>query len=155
MTQLFESISELNSLVKSIEDFYHELALSLSLSDCAFDILYAVTELGDGCLQRDICRKMACPKQTVNSAMKRLVQEGLLRMEAGRGREMQIFLTERGRQYLDERFDSVIRLENAAYSAFTKEEWGEYIRLTRKHLGALRQCRKALAADDERRNPCK
>ena len=153
MTRLSESISELNSLVESIGDFYHELALSLNLSDCAFDILYAVVELGDGCLQRDISRMTANPKQTVNSAIKRLVQEGLLRMEAGRGREMQIFLTERGRQYMDERFDSVIRLENAAYSAFTKEEWGEYIRLTRKHLGALRQCRKALAADDERRNP--
>ena len=148
-------IREFNRLYKELDDLYHNLALRQGLSDSASIILYALYLLGDGCLQRDICRKMACPKQTVNSAMKRLVQEGLLRMEAGRGREMQIFLTERGRQYMDERFDSVIRLENAAYSAFTKEEWGEYIRLTRKHLGALRQCRKALAADDERRNPCK
>lgn len=150
MTPLFPELIELDALIHQLTDFYHELAVSLGLSDCAFDILYAMTELGDGCLQRDICRTMACPKQTVNSAMKRLVQSGILRMESGRGREMRIFLTERGQEFMEERFSAVVHIENSSYSSFTSEEWAEYIRLTKKHIDMLHHNRKMLSSSNER-----
>lgn len=150
MTPLVPELIELDTLFHQITDFYHELASSLGLSDCAFDILYALTEFGDGCLQRDICRTMACPKQTVNSAIKRLVQSDILRMESGRGREMRIFLTEHGREFMEEHFSAVVYIENSSYSSFTPEEWSEYIRLTQKHINALHHGRKTLSSSNER-----
>ena len=150
MTPLNPELIELDALIHQLTDFYHELASALGLSDCAFDILYAVTELGDGCLQRDICRTMACPKQTVNSAIKRLVQRDILRMESGRGREMRIFLTDHGREFMEERFSAVVHIENSSYSSFTPEEWAEYIRLTKKHIDVLHRSRKTLSLSNER-----
>ena len=44
---------EFNHLYKELDDLYHEAALNTSLSDSAFDILYGIFMLGDGCLQRD------------------------------------------------------------------------------------------------------
>ena len=138
MTQLFESISELNSLVKSIEDFYHELALSLSLSDCAFDILYAVTELGDGCLQRDICDLSYISKQTINSSIRRLEQDGYLYLQPGRGRDMHICLTPEGRRLVEEKAAPVAAMEERAFSGMPQEDQQALLRLTHAYLARLR-----------------
>ena len=138
MTQLFESISELNSLVKSIEDFYHELALSLSLSDCAFDILYAVVELGDGCLQRDICDLSYISKQTINSSIRRLEQDGYLYLQPGRGRDMHICLTPEGRRLVEEKAAPVAAMEERAFSGMPQEDQQALLRLTHAYLARLR-----------------
>ncbi len=63
---------EYNHLYKEFDDIYHDAALNASLSDSAFDILYGIFELGDGCLQRDICRTSCIPKQTINSAIRKM-----------------------------------------------------------------------------------
>ena len=49
------ALKEFDSLYKMIDDVYHEIALSMHLTDSAFLILYCLLELGDGCSQKDIC----------------------------------------------------------------------------------------------------
>ena len=66
------------------------------MSDSAFSILYAICELGDGCLQKDICRRAFLSKQTVHSSIRNLERDGLLYLEHGRRRDMHIHLTEAG-----------------------------------------------------------
>ena len=51
---------------------YHEIARKLQLSDSALDIFYTIFEIGDNCLQRDICKASCMPKQTVNSSIRKL-----------------------------------------------------------------------------------
>lgn len=48
---------EFNHLYKELDKLYLELAVKAGLSDSAFYIMYAIAELGDGCLQRDISGK--------------------------------------------------------------------------------------------------
>ena len=48
-------VNEFNRLYKEMDDLYHDIALKLGLSDSALTIFYAICELGDGCLQKDIC----------------------------------------------------------------------------------------------------
>ena len=87
---------EYNHLYKEFDDIYHDAALNASLSDSAFDILYGIFELGDGCLQRDICRTSCIPKQTINSAIRKMEANGWIELKPGKGRSMQIFLTDTG-----------------------------------------------------------
>ncbi len=47
------ALKEFDSLYKMIDDVYHEIALSMHLTDFAFLILYCLLELGDGCSQKD------------------------------------------------------------------------------------------------------
>ena len=60
------ALKEFDSLYKMIDDVYHEIALSMDLTDSAFLILYCLLELGDGCSQKDICKLYSISKQTVN-----------------------------------------------------------------------------------------
>ena len=46
------TLKEFDSLYKIIDDVYHEIALSMHLTDSAFLILYCLLELGDGCSQK-------------------------------------------------------------------------------------------------------
>ena len=74
-------VQQFNRLYKELDDLYHEIALAMGLSDSAFAVLYMVGTLGDGCLQRDICREAYVSKQTVNSSMRNLERQGYLYLE--------------------------------------------------------------------------
>lgn len=93
------ALKEFDSLYKMIDDVYHEIALSMHLTDSAFLILYCLLELGDGCSQKDICKLYSISKQTVNSSVKSLEDKGFLLRKAGVGRDIHLFFTEFGREF--------------------------------------------------------
>lgn len=134
-----EFLKQFNRLNKELGDLYHEMSVRLGLSDSVCDILYDIFEVGDGCLQRDICRMSFISKQTVSSAIRKLEREGLIRLIPGRGREMQIFLTEPGRKLMEEKIVPIVNMENAAFLEMTPEESRELLRLTEKYISCLRK----------------
>ena len=69
--------------------------MKLGLSDSAMRILYALCDLGDRCPLQSICRRSGLSKQTVNSAIRKLEQEGILYLEQATARAKQVCLTER------------------------------------------------------------
>lgn len=71
-------LKEYNHIYKEANDIYHEIARKLQLSDSALDIFYTIFEIGDNCLQRDICKASCMPKQTVNSSIRKLQTDGYL-----------------------------------------------------------------------------
>ena len=71
-------LKEFNRIYKKTNEIYHDIALRLGLSDSAFDILYSISELGDGCLQKDICNATCIPKQTIHSSIRQMEKSGYL-----------------------------------------------------------------------------
>ena len=65
--------------------------------------LQAVLVLGDGCTQTQIFKHTLLNKQTVNSSVKKLHQDGLIDFQPGSGREQKIYLTNKGEQIITER----------------------------------------------------
>ena len=88
-----EVLQQFNHFYKELDDLYHEISTATGLSDSAFDVMYVVATLGDGCLQRDICREAFVSKQTVNSSVRNLEKKGFLLLEQ-HGRDKQIYLTD-------------------------------------------------------------
>ena len=131
------ALKEYNHIYKETNRIYHDIALKLKLSDSAFDILYAVCQLGDGCLQRDICSLSATSKQTINSSIRKLEREGHIILKPGKGRQMHIFLTETGMELVKERIFPVIEIENKVFDSLTEEESRELLRLSRKYIEIL------------------
>lgn len=127
-----------NQLYKEMDDLYHEAALSMKLSDSALAVLYTVCELGDGCLQKDICARCYLTKQTVHSSVRKLEQEGLLQLCPGKGRDMHLFFTEKGRILAEQTVFPLSRAEYQALDALTPQEQASLIRLTGKYVSALR-----------------
>ena len=72
-----EYLSRLNNLFKENDEIYRNAAKRVGLPDCAFWIFYILREdsikkEGNILTQSEICSTMYLPKQTVNSAMKKL-----------------------------------------------------------------------------------
>lgn len=64
---------------------YHRLARACGLPDCAFWLLYTLRSEEAPLTQTQLSEQLSLPKQTVNSALKKLVEEGVLRLEAADG----------------------------------------------------------------------
>lgn len=132
-------LKEFNRLNKEIDDLYHDIAFRLDLSDSAFTIFYSILDLGDGCLQKDICNYAFLSKQTISSSINKLVKEGLIYLEPGKGREKHIFLTESGTQLVKEKLEPVLSMEESIFAEMTPEESQELLRIMEKYLVHLRQ----------------
>ncbi len=142
-----DELREFNKIYKEFDDLWHETALNIGLSDSAFDILYSVHCLGDGCLQRDICALSFGRKQTINSAIQKLVKEGMLLMKQGKGREMHIYLTEAGKDFVKQKVEPLVEVENNVWKEMPPEERQELLRLTKEYVDNYRTKIKKLAAD--------
>lgn len=130
--------NDINQLNKAVAELYHDICVQLGISDSVFDIFYAIAALGDGCCQRDICNYAFTSKQTIHSAIHKLEKEGFLRFKSGKGREMLIFLTPSGEQFMAEKIAPVIAMENTVLSQIPPEEIDQLIELTEKCLNSLR-----------------
>ena len=131
-------LKEYNHIYKETNDIYHEIARKLQLSDSALDIFYTFFEMGDNCLQRDICKASCMPKQTVNSSIRKLQTDGYLTLSPGKGRSMHIHLTASGQKLIQEKLVPLIRIENDAFEDMTVEECEQLIHLNAKYNQALR-----------------
>lgn len=131
-------LKEYNHIYKEANDIYHEIARKLQLSDSALDIFYTIFEIGDNCLQRDICKASCLPKQTINSSIRKLQTDGYLTLSPGKGRSMHIHLTPSGQKLIQEKLVPLIRIENDAFEDMTVEECEQLIHLNAKYNQTLR-----------------
>lgn len=140
-------LKEFDSLYKMIDDIYHEVALSLHLTDSAFIILYCLLELGDGCSQKDICKLYSISKQTINSSVKSLENKEFLIRRSGTGRDSHLYFTDLGRKFSEENIGPVFDMENATFAGMSASEREQLLSLTRKYVGLLKENMKQYILD--------
>jgi len=138
---------EFDLLYKEMNDLYHEFAVFNRLSDSAQMVLYAMCELGDGCLQKDICDRCFLTKQTVHSAVRKLEKEGYLTLTAGKGRDMHLSLTSAGKSLAERSVRPLAEAEYRTMNTLSVQEQEEFLRLTRKYTTELRRELDALTSD--------
>ena len=132
-------MKEFNRIFKECNHIYHDIALKLGLSDSGFDILYTLCEIGDGCLQKDICDATMLSKQTIHSSVQKLARDGYLSLQPGKGRDLHIHLTSAGKALMEEKITPAIQTENLAFTDMSKDEQEEFLRLNRKYADSLRR----------------
>lgn len=133
------NLKEYNRIYKEVNEIYHEIAAKFGLSNSAFEILYTICEVGDGCLQRDVCDASFLPKQTVNSSIRKLEQSGCVTLSDGKGRSRHIHLTESGHTLLKETIFPIIEAENDAFTELSQEECELLLKLHGKYIAALKE----------------
>jgi DNA-binding MarR family transcriptional regulator len=142
-------LKEFNRIYKKTNEIYHDIALRLGLSDSAFDILYSISELGDGCLQKDICNTTCIPKQTIHSSIRQMEKSGYLTLSSGKGRSMHITLTDLGKNLLERTIYPVMQMEGEAFHCMTDEECQQMLALFGKYIQALGDAAKNLSIQSE------
>ena len=141
---LLEELRRFNNLIGEMDGVYHEASLKLGLSDSAMRVLYAVCNAGDRCPLRTVCCQSALSKQTVNSAIRKLEEEGVVYLEPAGGRSKDVCLTELGRETVRRKVLPLMKIENEIYASWTREELQSYLELTERFLTALKEKTKGL-----------
>lgn len=85
MKEIFnEHLRAFNAFYKELSHIYHEEALAAGISDSAFEVLYCLSTLEDGCCQKHIAQASFLSKQTINSSIKALEKKGWIELRKGK-----------------------------------------------------------------------
>lgn len=137
--QGLKKLKRYNYLIGETEATYHEIALKLGLSDSAMQILYAICDNGESCLLQEICRSSGLSKQTINSAIRKLEQEGIVYLENVGQKAKNVCLTDSGKEFVQRTALRVIEIENSIFESWREEDVEFYLRLTEQFLVDLRR----------------
>ncbi len=138
-----ENTKRFNYLTSEIDAAYHEAARRLGLSDSAMSILYTICLNGDNCPLSDIVSLSGISKQTINSALRKLEEAGVV--ETRGGKKKQVYLTEAGKTLAQNSARRVLNIENEIFESWTDAELECYIALTEKYLLSFKEKIKELS----------
>ena len=97
--------SEYNRILKENDELYRSAVKTMGLPDCAFWILYTLRESSETLTQSDVCYTLYQPKQTVNSALKKLADGGYIVLSEQKDRRSKpLSLTEKGQSLAEKRW---------------------------------------------------
>ena len=132
--------TEFDRLYREMQALYHEAAVAVGLSDSGLTVMYAICELGEGCRQKDICQRCSSPKQTIHSAVRKLVEAGLVRTESGKGHELHLYLTPEGAALADRIVMLLVcAVKYKVPDIVPNEERTEAVREIRHYVSTLRK----------------
>lgn len=134
-----KELRRFNHLLGETDGVYHDLAVRMGLSDSVMRILYSLCGEGEPCPLRTVIRQSGASKQTINSAIRRLEREGLVRLEPGRGREKNVRLTDEGRALAGRTVIPLMKMEDEIYSSWSREDVRKNLELAERFLSALRE----------------
>ena len=133
-----EVLAIFNATINGSEEIYRAVAKSFGLSDCAFWILYCIRQSEEKVTQKDICSFIYQPKQTVHSALKQMVEDGLIEVGDYNGkRHKYVTLTEKGEAFSKKTVDLVLAEEIAIFEDMDVSEREIAMKLLAKYSDSL------------------
>lgn len=137
---VYRRLEEYNSIFQENNDIYHAAAKKLGLPDCALWLLYILREKDCVYTQSEIRERLFMPKQTINSALKKLENDGFIELQTGNDRKTKLVgLTENGCRLAERSADKLLEAERSAFSRMTDQEQDTFLRLFRKLTNLLRE----------------
>lgn len=128
-----------NQLLKECDTIYHNAAAKAGLSDCAFWILYSLYDTDRTITQSDIGDNVSMPRQTVNSALKKLEKDGYLTLQRIEGKMgKSIHLTQLGEEFVRTHIVPVTMAEERACALFSDAEKKAFLTTFRSLVDRLK-----------------
>lgn len=144
-------VQEFNQLQKKMDSIYKRISYNSGISDTAFWIIYTVKNEGDMYKQKDLCNMWFYSKQTVNSALKKLVEQNIIQLISvpGNKKDKKVILTEYGKQLANELIEPVNEIEKKSLKNIGKIS--EFLELYRLYIDTLEsETQKIIKKDKER-----
>lgn len=133
-----EKIHRVNYLCSEIDSVYHQASLKFGFSDSCLRVLYTICDNGTRCPLSDIYKQSGISRQTVNSALRKLEQAGVICLEKRDGRAKDVALTADGQRLAAETVARLYRAEQEIYEAWSEQEYAMYVNLMEKYMQQLR-----------------
>lgn len=137
--KLHDKVHRINCLTEEVDSLYHQVALKLGVSDSVLFVLYMLHINGEKCLLYDTYKASGISKQTINSAVRKLENEGIVYLEKHDGKSKIVCLTEKGKAYTAQTAAQLAEAERRAFGDWSEEEINLYVRLIEKHKVSLRR----------------
>ena len=137
--KLHDKVHRINCLTEEVDSLYHQAALRLGVSDSVLFVLYMLHINGEKCLLYDTYKESGISKQTINSAVRKLENEGIVYLEKHNGKSKIVCLTEKGKNYVGQTAAKLAEAECQAVSDWSEEEIDMYLQLIMKHDTSLRR----------------
>lgn len=126
---------------KELDDIYHYYALRHNLSDAALWILYVVHGSKEGVTQADICSGWFFSRQTINTALKGLTQQDIIKLEPipGNRKSKHVIFTPQGEKMAQQIIAPLKQAENQVFAAFSDAENQLFVEMAGKRCSLLRE----------------
>lgn len=138
-SKLSVDMRKINHLMGEIDAVYHSAAVKLGMSDSAMSIIYTIYSEDSPCPISKIRRLSGLSRQTINSALRKLEEDGIIRLKSVDKKQKAALLTEKGERLAEETVAKLIEAENYVYGAWSESERAEYLRLTGKYLAEIKK----------------
>lgn len=121
------------------EALYSRVASAFGLTTCEMWIYYFLLIEENGITQRDICSQMSFKKQTVNSAVSKLVKNGMLTLSTadGNSKNKILMLTPEGREFAQCTINQLLEAELKAAKKFGSKKLSSLCKLRDEYYGTL------------------
>lgn len=130
------TVNEYNALVKATTDLYRAQARQMGLSESVMWTLYMLRLDDYAPTQAQLVEEMFLPKQTINTALKKMEAQGLVVLEA-EGVRKRIYLTSAGKDLCTRTADRIIAADRTAFASLTAGEQEQLLTLTDRFNQAL------------------
>ena len=134
-----QNAAEFTRISGEISSLYHEAAVRIGVSDSVLDILYVLGERDGRCLQSQIFKSTGISRQTINSAIRKLEKDDIVRLEQGAGRNTIVCITEKGKKLLEEKIYPLFEIEDKVWNEWTPDEQQQYLLLTQIYRDGLKK----------------
>lgn len=132
-------LKRFNYLLGELQAAYHDASVKLGISDSVSNIFYAICDAGGKCPIHAICGQTGLSKQTVNSALRKLENDGVVYLEAADKKTKNVCLTDAGKQFADRTAMRIIEMENEILQSWDRQDVKNYLSLTEKFLRDLQE----------------
>lgn len=123
-----------------IDRLYTRWAKRYGLTYASLFTLYVLYH-HDNCTPSCIAEFLSLTKQTVNSTLRRLEEDGIIAASPSQTdrRSQIVSLTEKGRQYTREVLEALYNMEERAFSGFSDRELGRIVNSNRQLAASIRR----------------
>lgn len=133
-------IRQFNRIYNDYCSIYRNIAKHFGLSETVFWVLYTVWDNAEPMAQSELCNLISAPKQTVNSALKKIETDGLITLKpAEDNRSKNVYLTAEGKKLAEKTVEHLRNTENRALERFSDEEQHIFIDLFEKYNQNLKE----------------
>lgn len=124
---------KINQILSETNMAYHEISVKLGMTDSEAMILYYLFDCEKPVTQSDIMKCTGISKQTIHSSVRKMIADGIIRLEGINEKSKRIIITENGKAFIQEKVRPILDLEEAVFSTWTAEETVCYVRLLQKY----------------------
>ncbi len=133
--ELYQSIS------RKTDDEWGSAINNFGMAKGQVMIIWTLFSFGRPCTQKEICDDWYENKQTINSAAKKLIEEGYIDIAPSpeNFREKLLVFTEKGKFLATRTVGKMLFAEKNAFNSLSEEEQDELIRISDKHYAFLKK----------------